>query len=246
MFFITQFAYADENLCNKGQFNKVDLSKISNERTKYDFVTQALTVTMPAGIVDSSSGISKKIPFKVSYKEACLKYNFKFGQNFDFSAGLPGGPLKQTGKVIGFSGGENSTGGVDDQNYKNRGWSTRINWREGGLLNLYTYHQNQKTVFGDDLPFNKKIVIATPGQTYHAEMYVKMNDIGKNNGLIILWINGEKVADYYDIEFRNSMPNSGIINEIRFSVFIGGGDSNWSHPNDENITISDMTFTGIK
>lgn len=220
--------------------NEVDLTKIKNTNTKTE--KGEVKVTIPANVVASKGGIAKRISLSKVYDELNLEYKFTFGNDFDFSEENTNGPKKQTGKLPGLSGGVENTGGIDDPLNLDRGWSVRINWRKDGLLNLYTYHLNQKDVFADDLQLNLREVKVIPGKTYKAIIYVKMNDIGKKNGILELWIDDQKVAEYSNIEFKNNQPKSDSITEIHFSVFIGGGNQDWGHPKDETITIKDMKY----
>ncbi|MDO9139307.1 MAG: hypothetical protein Q7U38_03125 [Methylobacter sp.] len=212
----------------------------------------------------SAGGLSSQQKLQESFDDLYLTYTVKIGVDFDFSSYLNDGSFStlchtdkrnctlNTGKLLGLSGGDTTTnsGGIDDTKDPNRGWSVRLNWREGGEAGLYVYHMNQgdknsdpdKDEFGDDFKFNLKPVILKLGQSYTVTLHVVMNSIGQQNGLLEAWVNGEAVAHYSDLEFRSEQLKSGNIQNLMFSAFIGGSGARYQHQHDEQLSFSHIAL----
>ena len=200
-------------------------------------------IYIKSGTVGSSSGTSYKIPLKESVESTTLYYQLQLSKNFDCT--IRGGE-KLTGKFPGLSGGKDpNTGGLIDTEDTNRGWSVRPIYRGYGCkLKLYLYDLNiasrhGKKSYGKDLNLNLKSFHLNPGEKYKIKLYVKMNDLEKENGIIKLWVNENLSAVYENIKFRNNQPNSGIIDEVRYSVFNGGG-KDFKLEQDVSISIFDL------
>lgn len=224
-------------------------SKIGNVRTEviYDNVceNEVLQVTMPAKAVGSASGVSYQYRLPEAFNDLYLTYTVKFDDDFDFSTpNLAGEYSKNTGKLPGLSGGDtsNNTGGLSDVANKNRGFSVRLNWRENGKLNLYVYHLGQQSKYGDDFILNLKPVVLIPGNKYVMTLHLVMNENDQENGVLELFVNGEKVADYNDIEFRNEQTNSGNIERLAFSSFLGGSGDRYWHKHQEKVFFSQVAL----
>ena len=117
-------------------------------------------------------------------------------------------------------------------------------WREKGELEQYVYFANQdpKKKHGTDFYWKKmngNPASMVPGLWYTFRTYIKMNSIGKSDGKIISWIDGEMVLDI-DIALRND-PNLGI-DSFQFVTYFGGNDESWYPKKDEHIFFKDFRF----
>ena len=260
---------------NKGEYLNLQASdlvtlhnRIGNQRTSIvddeKCHGKIMVVNINGKQTGSSGGLSSQQKLQESFDGLYLTYTVKIGADFDFNSYLNDGSFStpchtdkqnctlNTGKLLGLSGGDTTTnsGGIDDTKDPNRGWSVRLNWREGGGAGLYVYHMNQgdknndpdKDEFGDDFKFNLKPVILKPGQSYTVTLHVVMNSIGQQNGLLEAWVNGEAVAQYSDLEFRSEQLKSGNIQNLMFSAFIGGSGARYQHQHDEQLSFSHIAL----
>lgn len=152
-----------------------------------------------------------------------LRYTVRFSPGFDWVKG---------GKLPGFCGGpENVSGGrpADGTN----GFSARLMWRADGKGEAYLYHKNQPDRYGDrvDFPADFHFPEDTP---VRVRMRVTMNEPGKKNGKIQVWIRlGEddktpeqQVVDRTDLEWRS--VNTFGVDSLYFESFYGGSDRSWA------------------
>ena len=157
------------------------------------------------------------------HEAAELSYTLRFNEDFDFVKG---------GKLPGLCGGpENVSGGrpADGTN----GFSARLMWRKDGRGEAYLYHKNQPDRYGDqvDFPADFRFPEETP---IRVRMRVTMNDPGKKNGKIQVWIRlGEddteaeqEVVHRTDLEWR-SLDTFGV-DSLYFESFYGGSDDSWA------------------
>jgi len=260
---------------NKGEYLNLQASdlvtlhnRIGNQRTSIvddeKCHGKIMVVNINGKQTGSAGGLSSQQKLQEHFDDLYLTYTVKIGADFDFNSYLNDGSFStpchtdkqnctlNTGKLLGLSGGDTTTnsGGIDDPKDPNRGWSVRLNWREGGEAGLYVYHMNQgdknsdpdKDEFGDDFKFNLKPVILKPGQSYTVTLHVVMNSIGQQNGLLEAWVNGEAVAHYSDLEFRSEQLKSGNIQNLMFSAFIGGSGARYQHQHDEQLSFSHIAL----
>lgn len=158
-----------------------------------------------------------------------LSYYVRFSNNFDFVKG---------GKLPGLFGGTGNSGG-DIPNGKD-GFSTRLMWRKNGDGEVYAY-----------LPTSKKYGTSIgrgswqfkPGQWYHLEQQVELNQPGKNDGRIQVWVDGKSVINQNKLKFRTT--DSLKINGIFFSTFFGGDDPSWATPKDVNVDFAKFSVYAV-
>ena len=106
-------------------------------------------------------------------------------------------------------------------------------WRENGEGEFYTYlppalSSNQKVCSLPNSHCNPtygasvgrgSFKFATGAWTYITER-VRLNDAGRANGELQLWVNGKSVLDIDGLELRNS--ESGKIRGMQMQTFFGG------------------------
>ncbi|KAF9222314.1 polysaccharide lyase family 14 protein [Gyrodon lividus] len=153
-------------------------------------------------------------------------------------------------------------GGIGDLAYRCSGgrqyerckcFNVRLMWRQGGQGEVYAYLPLNDT--------NKKALLAVPpgGQTNSdygvstgrgswtfepgvwttiAER-VRLNDVGKANGELQLWINGICVIHAKGLSFREEEASH--IKGMHFQTFFGGHTPDWASPKDQRAWFADVS-----
>lgn len=152
-----------------------------------------------------------------------LRYGVRLSPDFDFRKG---------GKLPGLWGGTQVSGGRKP-NGKN-GFSTRLMWRAQGAGEVYLYAAGTA---GKSL--GRGSWRWQGGRWACVEEHVVLNDPGKANGLIEVWLDGKKVYENSRLRYRT--VRSLKIEGIFFSTFFGGGDPSWASPRDQYAE-----FAGLK
>jgi len=188
-----------------------------------------LKVSIPPRHFGPITGAQWKIPF--SPKEECyFSYRVKFSEGFDFVKG---------GKLPGMAGGTANSGGHIPNGAD--GWSARMMFWEGGKLSFYLYYLNQSAQWGERLylkDLNQDTIRIIPGKWHLITQHVKMNEPGKADGILQCWMDG-KEAFYADtILYRKDVKLK--IDEIFYSIFMGGDDMSWTSEKDQYICLDDF------
>ncbi len=167
-------------------------------------------------------------------------YRFRFCKGFYFSKG---------GKLPGIGGGRGNVGGYPSNGYD--GFSIRFMWYSSGtkgsvvnprLANLvvYVYYPGQHGKYGDVLKLkrNGKWVTITSGRWYFLRAWVKLNQVGYSNGVLMVWLNGKPVFSRGDFVFRYT--NSLKIDQFLFHTFFGGHSRAWDAREKECSMFDDI------
>lgn len=154
-----------------------------------------------------------------------LSYDVRFSKNFNFVKG---------GKLPGFFGGTETSGGKKPDGTD--GFSTRFMWRKGGQGEVYAYLPTSAK-YGNSI--GRGNWTFTPGTWHRLEQQVDLNDPQKNNGRVQVWLDGKKVLDQSDLQFRTTKTLK--IEGIFFSTFFGGNDPSWATP--KEVTIDFANFS---
>lgn len=159
--------------------------------------------------------------FPIGKRESAeLAYTVRFGKGFDWVKG---------GKLPGLCGGPANVSGGRPADGTN-GFSSRLMWRKEGRGEAYLYHKNQPERYGDQVDFPEDFRF--PEETeIHVRMRVTMNDPGKRNGIVRVWIRargGEEreLVNRTDLEWR-TVDTFGI-DSLYFETFHGGSDKSWA------------------
>ncbi len=202
-----------------------------------------LRVKYPAGdIGPADSGVQFPIVFanvdgveEAYYEELYLRYYFKFEEGFDFKLG---------GKLPGLMGGGNSwkrSGGVQPDGAN--GWTLRFMWLRNGRIAVYAYVPRSGNgtwggrTWGQNIDCN---FVAEPGRWHYIDQYVHVGTPGKDDGRLIVWIDGVRKLDIDDIRFWDVENNFGRIGGIYFSSFHGGNTDDWAPLHDSYIRFADV------
>lgn len=180
----------------------------------------ALRVTYAVGeIGPERCGTGWRFPIG-THKSAELRYTVRFSKGFDWVKG---------GKLPGLCGGpENVSGGRPATG--TNGFSARLMWRADGQGEAYVYHKNQADNYGDRLSFPDDFHFPTETPV-RVRIRVSMNDVGKRNGKLYVWIRtGESpeqlLISRTDMEWR-SVSTFGV-DSVYFETFHGGSDKTWA------------------
>lgn len=185
-----------------------------------------LRVLLQKGEIRPVTGSQWNTHLDSSYSELTLSYRVKFDSAFVF----------KPGKFPGISGGYHMYG-VKPNGHD--GFSASLMYWQGGRLSLYVYHPDQKINFGDiifDSPDSSSFCFAV-NRWYSVLLHVKVNDVGKSNGVVFASVDGKVVLRKERIRFRD-VANIRF-DEMYFSVF-----ANEIPPqNDEYMYFDDIKLT---
>lgn len=162
--------------------------------------------------------------------ELFLKYRLKFEDNFDFAKG---------GKLPGLAGGTANSGGIIPTGYD--GWSARMMFWDNGKISFYVYCANQSGKWGERLYLKDSVgdtLKLTRGNWYTITQHIVMNTPGLKNGIIQGWVNGKEVFYTDTIVFRKTDELK--IDQILFSVFMGGDDKSWAPKRNQYLCFDDI------
>ncbi|MBD2020528.1 hypothetical protein H6F43_10040 [Leptolyngbya sp. FACHB-36] len=159
-----------------------------------------------------------------------LSYSVRFSPDFDFVKG---------GKLPGLFGGSvNSGGNIPDGT---NGFSTRFMWRRQGEGEIYAYlpsSQENGTSIGRGAWRFK------PGTWHRLEQEVTLNQPGKANGQVRVWLDGQEVLVRSGLSFRTSSALK--IDGIFFSTFFGGSNASWATPKDVHIDFANFSVSSVE
>ena len=219
----------------------------------------SLRVDFPAGEVGPlNSGAQWKLNLNNSinanqpHQMVRLRYRMKFSEGFDFSTG---------GKLPGLAGGSAPTGFETDSDH---GFAARLMWLDdeqyvvnedqesgdvGRLLQSVKYLESgnggrsEGSIQGLDGQGGQNIRLDS-GQWYTITQLVKLNDIGRDNGVIKVWLDGTKVFSERRMTFRTeeSLLNGSSllgIDQLFFSTFRGAGDYPEGRVQEDNAIFFD-------
>ncbi len=176
----------------------------------------ALKVKYPKGKADSKeSGAQWETDLKNGYEDLYLSYDIMFSPDFEFVK--PGANTGRTGKLPGLAGGLS----FDDKDDATTAWDGKLQYRDKDELEF-----NVKTPLNNSKHFTwlKKTYTIAKGTWFNIEIRYKLNQVGKKDGIMQAWIDGELLGEYTNAEFRDN-PNVKI-NKMFFSTFYGGNVEN--------------------
>jgi hypothetical protein len=183
-------------------------------------------------------------------KEVTFGYSVFFQKGFDFNKGgkLPGMyGGNSDAEATGCSGGRRSTAC----------YSARLMWRTDGAGEMYTYLPDY-TVSG--FSANKGVCNVKPesecnpeygasvgrgsfsfptGEWTTVSERVRLNDVGKANGELQLWVNGKSVINVDGLILRDS--SAGRHRGIQMQTFFGGSTEEWASPKTQSTYFADFS-----
>ncbi len=111
-------------------------------------------------------------------------------------------------------------------------------WRREGDLEIYLYHPKMTGPTGDRVPLNFRCV---PSTWYTLTQRVKVNDLGKTNGSVQVWIDGTRHLNLDRLHLRGE--ETGLIDSFLFSTFFGGGTKSWAPESDCSIQFDHFAIS---
>lgn len=207
----------------------------------------AMAVDFPAGSVGPKEGGAQwKFDFDEGGQMVRLRYRVKFADGFDFVRG---------GKLPGLAGGTAPTGSTRADGFN--GFSARMMWRtehDGDpgspvqtKANLVQYVKHTTSGFNQDGRQEDNLywtdgdgepIEIESGRFYRVVTLLKLNKVGRANGRIKSFINGQRVLDASGIEFRKT--NDLKIDVFYFTTFFGGSKDEWGASKDETIYFDEF------
>lgn len=233
---VSDYFGADFALRGGGDFG---LDRLSVRTVGGEPFGRALAVDYPAGsaskeVTRESGAPGGGAQFYLTLRQgpgdaARLVYYVRFPQEFDFVKG---------GKLPGLFGGRATAGGRTPDGTD--GFSTRFMWRSGGDGEVYAYLPQSRDV-GTSL--GRGVWKWPTGRWLRVEQEVHLNAVGKEDGLIVVRIDGQEVYRAERVTFRDT--GDVRIDGLFFSTFFGGGDPSWASPVDQSAEFADFSVTRL-
>lgn len=223
--------------CKKDNIQYDGLSGLNNFSREFDFNSSEQLLDLPSFGADASfiengqlkscipvneyKGLGRKFWFENNGgepNEAEMEFDIWLDSNFQVN-----GVESEVGKFSGFEGiYDNSAGWGEKKVTKQNSWSVRIghtgeNSNSKIPIGLYVYHpgmtSNYGTVIEPGFVLNRE-------QTYNLKLYIKMNDIGYENGVLKLEVDGTEI--YHSNSWNFRLENSVHIKSVWLDTYIGG------------------------
>jgi len=179
-------------------------------------------------------------------KEATFGYSVFFPKGFAFQKG---------GKLPGIYGGNSAEEAVSCSGGRRSSacFSARLMWRGEGAGEFYTY-------LPPTFAANKKVCNVKPqsdcNPTYGASVgrgsfrfatgewttvseRVRLNDVGKSNGELELFVNGKSVINVSGLVLRDS--GAGKMRGLQMQTFFGGSSPDFASPKNQDVFFSDFS-----
>jgi len=205
---------------NGGVYHNV---RIAAESDNVYAGTQALEFRSPQQTQELSNGVGRELDKSHEVDMLFLRYYTKFDESFDIWGSCHnGGGMSAYYFVDG-----NATPGVPADGTNKflaefESWRGDSSEQSPGQLNVYIYHPEQRTQWGDHwfpdgtvlpwtyLPgdFGDEFVSRTNitcelGRWYCCELMVKANTVGERDGRIACWLDGALIADFPNLRLRD-------------------------------------------
>lgn len=181
---------------------------------------KVIQIDFPKGVMGlANSGVQWFTKLPAGYDELYLTYRFKM------SAGFATRDLR--GKIPGISSAKYKGPGIVPPD----GFTSLFMFHGTSKVFVYYNYPSMYLDYGDKSVIAGKLYYGTgpdlitgfkyqPGVWYTITQYIKLNDVGKNNGITEAYINGKLVAKKTDYVFRTNPETK--INILLFSNFLGG------------------------
>jgi hypothetical protein len=215
------YAQASELLQKWDNYFQAAQTRIVTDAANVWAGQQALEFTLPQQTTELSNAVQKILTTELD--ALYLRFYSKFDASFDVTGSSHNGGGINAHYFNGF----NATPGVpaDGTNkflVEYECWRGTTSDPSPGLLNVYVYHPEQRDNYGDHF-FPSGLVqpntsipndfgsefVARPDITpdldrwYAYEVMVKANTVGQRDGRITLWLDGELIADFPNLRFRD-------------------------------------------
>jgi hypothetical protein len=217
---------------------------------KFEIQNGEIAATFTPGKIGTSVGMH--IPLHFDYNELWLTFDVRFDENYD--------QIAKGGKLMGLGGHPEGnyppTGCVDVA--PDEGFSVRNQYRQGGQLTQYVYHQNKDengADSGDGRTCGEQLYIEDASETdtfinmfqfkkdkiYTIELHVKMNNPQESNGIAETYINGKLAKQTNEWIFSQSGLYG--INSWLFQLYIGGAQEDWELDNPSTLYLDNFALS---
>ena len=99
----------------------------------------------------------------------------------------------------------------------------------------YLYHPGQADRWGDNIRWNKPFVA---GRWHKIQMCYAMNTVGRANGRLSVWFDGQQVRRDTGVVYRKHANVH--ITHLDWSIFRGGGDLGWAGRTTNEIDMDSL------
>ncbi|KAG1819444.1 polysaccharide lyase family 14 protein [Suillus variegatus] len=207
---------------------------------------------IPGGFGFYLGGPKEIVSLLEGAKEVVFGYRVMFEKGWEWVKG---------GKLPGIYGGIGDiayrcSGGR--QNDRCKCFDVRLMWRRDGQGEIYAYlpiNETNTNALLAVLPCSKAnpdygISVGIGAWIFGSGVWttvaqrVKLNDIGRADGELQLWINGECVIHAKGLIFREDEASH--IKGMHFQTFFGGHESDWASPKDQHAWFSDVSGAVIR
>ncbi len=171
------------------------------------------------GYERGSRRVNLMVPLKERVREATLSYDVRFCDDFRF---VRGGKLHGLGPV------EPVTGGNPVEPHR---WSARVLFWSDATLGAYVYAQDMGKKYG--LVFVAPDFSINTSDYYALSLFIKLNDIGRANGEVAIYVNGKRIISEQGLVYRTSPDDRALISSLMFSTFHGGHTPDWAPKTDD-------------
>jgi hypothetical protein len=201
--------------------HQVSQTRLAIEAQNVHAGKQALEFTLPQQSTELSNGLQKVLTSELD--AMYLRFYSKFAGSFDIAGSSHNGGGMSAHY---FANGQPTPGVPADGTNKFlvefEAWRGQASTQSPGELNLYVYHPEQRSQWGDhffptgvvlpnsSLPFDfgaefepRPNVIPELDRWYCYELYVKANTPGQRDGRISIWLDGQLIGDFPNLRFRD-------------------------------------------
>ena len=218
--------------------------RIATEPQRVHGGKRALEFTVPQQTGEVSNTLVKTL--KVGQDVAFLRYYSRFEPGFDQTGSSHnGGYLAAIAPGLPYATPGIRADGANKFAVCFENWREDTNTPSPGHLNIYCYHPEQRSQWGDHffpsgkvLPFSARPgdfgphfrarpdLLQELGRWYCYEFMVQANTVGQRDGRIACWLDGKLIADFPGLRLRDR--DALKINHVELSLHIG---SNRTRPN---------------
>lgn len=141
---------------------------------------------------------------------ATMSYDVYFDAGFDWKKG---------GKLPGLCGLDCPVGCSAVS--PDRGWSTRLMWRQNGGMTTYAYYPDKPRALrcGEDWRWSSDV---RSGRWHNVRIFVKINDPGVANGVSRAWLDGKLVLDKSNVMYRYKPGDEYAVTRAYLTTYAGG------------------------
>jgi hypothetical protein len=217
-----------------------DTSVVPNSRGSGKMLRTTLDKGTIHSIPSGNNGIVVFSKLRRAVTQACISYDLRFDGQFDWSLGgkLPG--------LLGVAPGVAPSVPTGGTYPGDRGWSGRLMWLGKGTYSItkpdmalsYMYGPDQKSQYGDNVFWNRSFV---RGRWHHVRQCYDMNTVGKANGRLEAWLDGQVVVNRTNFVYRTR--NDVAVNYLSWSVFRGGHTLSWAGSRTDTIDFDNVLVT---